>query len=224
MPGILDDISIVIPVLNDAPALETTLATVPEGPEVVVVDGGSHDDSVAVARRYRARVVSSDRGRGRQMNEGARLSTRPTIVFLHADTRLPPDFAEAMSAFARSGREWGRFDVRLSGGNHMFRVIEFMMNWRSRLTGICTGDQAIFVTRAAFERTGGLSIQPLMEDIEFSRRMRRRTMPYCTPVRIETSSRRWEHRGIWSTILLMWQLRLMYFVGVDAERLAGRYR
>ena len=224
MSGILDDISIVIPVLNDAPALETTLATVPEGPEVVVVDGGSHDDSVAVARRYRTHVVSSERGRGRQMNEGARCSTRPLIVFLHADTRLPPDFADAMAGFAASGREWGRFDVRLSGVHRMFRVIEFMMNWRSRLTGICTGDQAIFVTRAAFERTGGLSIQPLMEDIEFSRRMRRRMMPYCTAVRVATSSRRWEDRGVWPTILLMWQLRLMYFVGVDPERLVERYR
>lgn len=214
-------VSVIIPVLNDARALEVTLSSVPDDAEVIVVDGGSEDDSVAVATTLGARVVSSERGRARQMNAGAAEATRPLLLFLHADTRLPRRVARSVTAFEASGRLWARFDVRLSGGHPMFRVIEFMMNWRSRITGICTGDQAILVRRDMFD---GFADIPLMEDIEFSVRMRKRERPLCIHERVTTSSRRWEERGIWATILLMWQLRLRYFLGASPGSLAARYR
>lgn len=214
-------ISIVIPVLDDARALEVTLASVPDDAEVIVVDGGSSDDSVQTAARMNAIVVHSERGRARQMNTGAAATTGDVLVFLHADTRLPRRFDQVMQRFASSSNLWGRFDVRLSGRQPTFRMIAFMMNWRSRLTGICTGDQALFVKASAFE---GFPDIPLMEDIAFSRQMRRRRWPWCPRERVITSSRRWEERGIWPTILLMWRLRLAYFFGASPETLVGRYR
>ncbi len=219
--AVLQRLSVIIPVLNDAKALEVTLASVPEGPEVIVVDGGSEDGSSDTARALGANVVRSERGRARQMNAGAAEATGEIFVFLHADTRLPRRFAVVMDGFTHSPRVWGRFDVKLSGAHPMFRVIAFMMNWRSRLTGICTGDQTIFVRRAEFD---GFADIPLMEDIEFSARMRKRSRPWCPKAAVTTSSRRWEERGIWRTILLMWRLRLAYFFGASPESLASRYR
>lgn len=216
-------ITVVMPVLNEAHTLESTLGCLPKGAEVIVVDGGSSDSTLDRASQAGATVIHATRSRSRQMNAGAHIANGDVIVFVHADTLLPSNFSAEMDRFWASDCDWGRFDVRLSGEQTMFRVIEFMMNRRSRLTGICTGDQAIFVRRAAFEEAGGFADIPLMEDIEFSKRMKRQSAPFCSPAYVFTSSRRWEQNGIWQTILTMWWLRLLYFVGVSPNWLVKRY-
>ncbi len=220
-------ISIVLPVLNEAASLSQVLQTLQAwrraGHEVVVVDGGSHDASVALARPLADVVIQAPRGRASQMNAGARRARGEVLLFLHADTRLPPDAPACIVAGLCRGACWGRFDVRLSGERMMFRVIERLMNWRSRLSGIATGDQAIFVTRAAFEQVEGFPPIPLMEDIAISKRLKRLGRPLCLRGPAHTSSRRWEQNGVWRTVLLMWRLRLAYFLGADPARLARQY-
>lgn len=213
-----------MPVLNEEATIAGTLAALPAGAQIIVVDGGSTDETVTRAGEAAATVVESERGRARQMNAGAGRATGEVLLFLHADTRLPTSFPLELDRFLASGRVWGRFDVRLSGAAMMLRVIEFMMNWRSRLTGICTGDQAFLVRREIFDAENGFAEIALMEDIELSRRLKRRSWPWCSNARVVTSSRRWEERGIWPTILLMWRLRLAYFLGASPESLARRYR
>jgi rSAM/selenodomain-associated transferase 2 len=214
-------VSIVLPVLNEGEAVGSLLSLLADF-ETIVVDGGSTDDTVACARAA-SRIVESERGRAAQMNAGAAVATGDVILFLHADTSLPRDFERVIDAFASSDHAWGRFDVRLSGDHFMFRVIETMMNYRSFLTGISTGDQAIFVKRDVFEEAGGYAAIPLMEDVEMSRRLRRVSWPYCSRSRVTTSSRRWEENGIGRTILQMWWLRLRYFFGASPETLVREY-
>ncbi|MEX0944004.1 MAG: TIGR04283 family arsenosugar biosynthesis glycosyltransferase [Pseudomonadales bacterium] len=216
-------ISIILPVLNEAKTIECGIAALPSGVEVIIVDGGSADGTPGIAERAGGRVTHAERGRGRQMNAGAHLASGDLLVFLHADTRLPAQARSELAAFYGSDRAWGRFDVRLSGAHPMLRVISFAMNWRSRLTGICTGDQAIFVRKPVFEEAGGFADIALMEDIEFSQRMKRRSPPFCSRARVVTSSRRWKKRGIYTTMWLMWYLRLAYFLGASPETLARRY-
>ncbi|MBD3646625.1 MAG: TIGR04283 family arsenosugar biosynthesis glycosyltransferase, partial [Pseudomonadales bacterium] len=191
--------------------------------QTIVVDGGSEDDTVALAKSLADRVINAGRGRASQMNAGADQARGDILLFLHADTRLPDNFQDHLESFWLSGRAWGRFDVRLSGRRLMFRVIETLMNLRSRWTGICTGDQAIFVKRRVIDGIGGFVQMPLMEDIEISRRLKRISRPYCVPSPVVTSSRRWEDQGVWRTILLMWSLRLRYFLGASPERLVEKY-
>lgn len=158
------------------------------------------------------------------MNAGARLASGDTLLFLHADTRLPERADELVrDGLGASGRAWGRFDLRIEAVSPLLAVVAAFMNARSRLTGICTGDQAIFVRREAFERAGGFPEIALMEDIAFSRLMRREGRPLCLREKAATSGRRWEREGTLRTILLMWRLRLAYFVGADPARLAERY-
>lgn len=221
----LPSISIIVPVLNEAENIESVLNVLPAGGlhETLVVDGGSEDDTVALVGSLADRVIHAGRGRASQMNAGADEATGDILLFLHADTRLPDDVVERMTEFWLSGCAWGRFDVRLSGERRMFRVIETMMNLRSRLTGFCTGDQAMFVKRTVFDRIGGFVQMPLLEDIEISRRLKRVSRPYCIGSPVVTSSRRWEDNGVWRTILLMWWLRLRYFLGDSPERLVEKY-
>ena len=222
-------LSVVLPVLNEAAGIEATLrALAPlreRGVEVIVVDGGSRDDTVARARPLADRIVDGPRGRARQMNAGAAVASAPQLLFLHADTRLP-ERADALIAAALASRPqaWGRFDVVIEGRARMLPVVATLMNLRSRWSGIATGDQAMFMTRAAFDAVGGFPDQPLMEDIELSIRLKRMVAPVCLPERVITSGRRWEQRGVWRTILLMWRLRLLYALGVSADRLAPWYR
>ncbi|MGQ0502045.1 MAG: TIGR04283 family arsenosugar biosynthesis glycosyltransferase [Panacagrimonas sp.] len=222
-------LSIIVPMLDEAATLPGLLAHLEpfraRGCEIIFVDGGSQDESLAIARRAGGCVLEAARGRARQMNAGARVAQGGALLFLHADTRLP-DAADGavLRALATTGRAWGRFDVRITGRSPWLRVIGGMMNLRSRLTGIATGDQAIFVTRAVFDSFGGFPELPLMEDIEMSRRLKRMSPPACLTARVSTSGRRWESRGIWRTILLMWRLRLAYWRGTPASQLAGRYR
>ena len=175
--------------------------------------------------------MAGPRGRAAQMNAGAQRARGSALLFLHIDTALPADsdalVAAALQAPAESARgvtTWGRFDVRITGRSPWLGVVAVLMNLRSRLTGIATGDQAIFMTREAFDAVGGFPDQPLMEDVEMSRRLRRLAPPACLRDRVTTSGRRWETRGIWRTIVLMWRLRLLYAVGVAPERLARSYR
>ena len=222
-------LSIIVPMLNEAAALPGLLAQLARwrtrGCEVVVVDGGSTDGSAAMARAAGFTVVDAERGRARQMNAGAALARGEVLVFLHADTQLPADADAAVrGALADERCDWGRFDVRIAGRSPMLRVVAGLMNLRSRLTGIATGDQAMFVRREAFDAVGGFPLQPLMEDIELSQRLLWRSRPACLRARVTTSGRRWEQRGVWRTIVLMWRLRWAYWRGVPAEVLAEAYR
>jgi rSAM/selenodomain-associated transferase 2 len=219
-------ISIVMPVLDEAAGIEAALAALApfrsRGAEVIVVDGGSRDDTVARARALADRVVEAPRGRAVQMNAGATAARGDVLLFLHADTRLPEN-ADALvrDGLASSGRAWGRFDVRFEDG--ALPLIAFMMNARSRLTGIATGDQAMFATRAAFDQADGFPAVALMEDVTLSARLNRLSRPLCLRARVTTSPRRWHKNGTLRTVLLMWRLRLAYFLGADPARLVRYY-
>jgi rSAM/selenodomain-associated transferase 2 len=224
-------LSIVIPALNEAAGIEATLQALQplrlRGVELVLADGGSSDSTPTLAQPWVDAVVDAPRGRALQMNAGAARARADVLLFLHADTRLPP-LADVLvlQAVQRSdkGACWGRFDVRIEGRPWMLRVVAVLMNLRSRASGIATGDQAIFITREAFERVGGFPEQALMEDIEISRRLKRLGRPACLRARVCTSGRRWEQRGVWRTIVLMWRLRWRYWRGESPARLAEAYR
>jgi len=219
---------IVVPLLNESAALTHQLGELDllraMGAQVLLVDGGSTDHTVQLARDAGLEVLESTRGRAKQMNAGARAKDSDLLVFLHVDTRLPPGALNQIENHLNSKTGWGRFDVRITGSSPMLSVVAFCMNWRSRLTGIATGDQALFMTRELFERVGGFPEQPLMEDIEMCKRLKQFSPPVCLTDRVETSGRRWEQKGVWKTILLMWRLRWAYWRGVPATELAHLYR
>jgi len=216
-------LSIVIPALDEAERIEAALQGLAplrrDGCEVIVVDGGSADRTRELAEPLCDRVVSSPRGRAVQMNCGARHATGDALLFLHADTRLPPD-SDALVRSALKRHVWGRFDVEIDGRHRLLRVVAWAMNLRSRLSGIATGDQAIFVRHDAFP---GFPPIALMEDIAFSREMKRRGAPACLHQRVRTSGRRWEKRGVLRTVVHMWRLRLLYYFGAPPDRLARLY-
>lgn len=222
-------LTIVMPVLNEAAGIDAALRMlaplVARGAWVVVADGGSSDDTVARARAWGIQVIGTPLGRALQMNAGAQQSSGEVLLFLHADTVLPADADTLIRrGLAVDSKVWGRFDVRISGRPLLLRLIAGLMNRRSRWTGIATGDQAMFMTRAAFDAAGGFPNQPLMEDIEMSRRLLRLSRPACLQAQVVTSGRRWETRGVWRTVLLMWRLRFAYWRGAAPERLAVLYR
>jgi rSAM/selenodomain-associated transferase 2 len=220
-------LSIIMPVLDEAVGIAAALQTLASlrrrGVEIVVVDGGSRDDTVALARPLADRVMSAPRGRAEQMNAGAAAAIGGVLLFLHADTHLPDDADRlVLEGLAQGGRVWGRFDVRIQGGG-AFAVISAFMNARSRWTGIATGDQAMFMTRAAFDQAGGFPPIALMEDVAMSARLKRLGRPLCLRRRATTSARRWRRHGVLRTILLMWKLRLAYRFGADPVELARAY-
>ena len=218
-------LSIIIPTLDEAEAVVALLQQLQSlrarGHEVILADGGSKDGTVALAEPLVDRVLVTAAGRARQMNAGAAVANGQMLWFVHADSRIPERADEYILQSADP--VWGRFNVHLSGDRMLLRVVERLMNLRSRITGIATGDQGIFVSRALFERIGGYADLPLMEDIDLSRRLKREQPPVCLHNTLTTSSRRWEQKGIVRTILLMWTLRLAWFLGVPAARLATRY-
>ena len=221
-------LSIIVPALDEAPRIASTLAALAplrrRRAEVLVVDGGSRDATREIAAPLCDRVLEAPRGRAAQMNAGARESRGAILLFLHADTRLPEDAFDAIERALADGRPaWGRFDVRIEGRSPLLAVVASMMNLRSRLTGIATGDQAMFVRREAFERAGGFPAIALMEDIALSKSLKRISRPACLRARATTSGRRWERDGVLATIALMWRLRLAYALGADPQRLAHRY-
>lgn len=221
-------VSIIIPVLNEAEHIAGTLMSLApyrsQGHEVIVIDGGSSDDTVSISEQYADRVLYSVAGRAMQMNRGIDEASGDTLLFLHADTRLPADAVARLIHAVKHGYLWGRFNVRLSGKHFMFRIIERMMNLRSCITGVATGDQAIFVSLESIQIVGDYPRLPLMEDIVFSKRLLKLGRPACIRQQVVTSSRRWEDKGILRTMLLMWRLRLLFFLGVSADRLARQYR
>ena len=220
-------VSIVVPVLNEGDNIRTALARLSElreaGAEVVVVDGGSTDDTLAVASDLCDSAIIAPRGRGSQMNAGAYQASGVALIFLHADTILPTGALDVVMKAIGQDAVWGRFDVAIDGASPWFPVISFMMNVRSRLTGVATGDQAIFVSRRVFLETGGFPDIPLMEDVAFCSSMRFRSRPACLPEKVITSGRRWERNGVLKTILMMWWLRLRFFLGASPDKLALEY-
>ncbi len=220
-------LAVIMPVLDEEAEIAAALSALAplraRGVEVIAVDGGSRDRTVPLARPLCDRVLAAPRGRASQMNAGAAATRADVLVFLHADTRLPDD-ADRMVLDGLGARHWGRFDVRIAGRHRLLPLVAALMNLRSRLTGIVTGDQAMFVRRASFAAVGGFPALPLMEDIALSRRLKRLGAPACLRARVVTSGRRWERRGLARTVLLMWRLRLAYFLGADPDELARRYR
>ena len=221
-------LSIIIPALNEAGHITATLDSLQplrrRGAEIVVVDGGSSDITVALATPLADRTLSAPRGRASQMNAGAAVARGAVLLFLHADCVLPPEADRLIiDHLAAGNRHWGRFDVRLAGTHPLLRLIAFMMNWRSRLTGIATGDQGMFVTRERFVAAGQFPVIPLMEDVALSRKLKTRGRPACVRARIIASARRWEKHGVVRTVVLMWRLRVAYFFGVPPADLAIRY-
>jgi rSAM/selenodomain-associated transferase 2 len=216
-------LSVIVPALNEArgirAALEALAPLRARGHEVIVVDGGSTDGTARVALPSCDRVLNAPRGRAIQMNAGARAASGDALLFLHADTQLPEKADELIFQSLVSSC-WGRFDVEIEGRRRLLKIVGCAMNLRSRLTGIATGDQAIFVRRADFP---GFPPIALMEDVAFSKAMKRVSPPACLRARVSTSARRWESRGVTRTVFLMWQLRLRYWLGADPDELARRY-
>lgn len=222
-------LSIIIPALNEGADIESTLSVLlppqARGAEIIVVDGGSVDDTLIIASRCADQVLEAPSGRAVQMNAGAAVANGDALFFLHADSLPPPEVDKLiLDALSSGDYVWGRFDVRISGAAPLLPLVASMMNLRSRLTSIATGDQGIFMTRTAFDAIGGFPPIPLMEDVAASRALKRLGRPACLREKIVASGRRWDKHGAARTILLMWRLRAAYFFGADPERLARRYR
>ena len=232
--------SIVVPVYNEVPSTHSDTLTpriqklielLRPCDEIVLVDGNSTDASwqilQALAAHPQITAIQSEKGRARQMNRGAAVAKGDLLLFLHADTELNAsawtDYLYALSATG-SKPVWGRFNVRIAGQSKWLPVVAWFMNQRSRFSKIATGDQGLFASRQLFDRVGGFPDQPLMEDIELSQRLRALARPACIHTPVRTSGRRWESRGVWRTVLLMWRLRWAYWRGTPAEQLAQRYR
>jgi rSAM/selenodomain-associated transferase 2 len=219
-------ISIVIPVLNEAGQLAVKLQVLQQHRErcqLLLVDGGSSDASPAIAEPLVDKIIHSRRGRAKQMNCGAAQAAADVLLFLHADTQLPDDAVGLIMHAIADGYQWGRFDVVFDNPQPIFKLIAFMMNQRSRLTGIATGDQCLFVTRQAFQAVGDFPKIALMEDIAISTQLKKHSKPCCLKAKVITSARRWQQHGVFKIILLMWRMRLAYFFGADPDELAIRY-
>lgn len=218
--------SIIIPALNEQQGMKDCLLALQpyrNQAEIILVDGGSHDQTISIATPLVDKVLQSEKGRARQMNAGADSANGEILIFLHADTYLPNN-ALSLINDAIGVAVWGRFDIRLTGSHWMLAVIAQMMNWRSRLTGIATGDQVIFVTRTAFNAVNGYPNIALMEDIDLCQRLKKLSSPLCLSAKVHSSARRWQQFGVFKIILLMWSLRLGYFFGANPELLARLYQ
>lgn len=233
LPGMrcaTDRLTIIIPALDEAAIIAAALVALnplrARGAEVIVVDGGSSDGTLALAQPLADRVIAGPRNRGAAMNAGAALASGDVFVFLHADTVLP-QHADRLIAAALAPRDfrkaWGRFDLRIAGRHPLLALVGLMISWRSRLSGIASGDQTIFVSREAFWSVGGFPDLPLMEDIALSRKLKRLSRPVCIARPAVTSGRRWDECGLWRTIVLMWRLRLAYYLGAEPAQLALTY-
>lgn len=221
-------ISVIVPVLNESSSVKAMLGhwqkLQASGAELIFVDGGSSDGTVSLLQKGGFTAIPSPRGRAVQMNTGAERASGDILLFLHADTFLPDGALALIEQGLEKKPVWGRFDVRIEGEALLFPLISFMINLRSRLSGIATGDQGLFMTREAFDRVGRFPEQPLMEDIEISKSLKRLSRPLCLQARVRTSGRRWEKRGVWSTIFLMWRLRFAYWRGIPATELVKEYQ
>lgn len=221
-------LTIIVPMLYEGPQIPALLEHIQsyaqEPIEWLIVDGGSEDGGPEQLLAAGLRVITAPRGRARQMNAGAVASCGEVLLFLHADSRLPSKLPDLSTLLTHSGKTWGRFDVCISGRSLWLKPIAWLMNWRSRLTGIATGDMGIFVTRQVFEQVGGFPDQALMEDIALSKRLRAQSPPLCLSCKITTSGRRWDERGVLNTVILMWRLRWLYWRGANPDQLAQQYQ
>lgn len=222
-------VSIIIPALNEESSINNLLKQLQpyrkQGHEVIVVDGGSNDNTISVSGLLADKVIQSEPGRAVQMNNGAAQANGDVLWFLHADTIIFQQTLDEIQFYLKDiDKQWGRFNVKLSGSHILFRVIEKMINLRSCLSSIATGDQGIFVKRKIFEQLGGYTSLPLMEDIDLSKKLKKISRPVCVKHALITSSRRWEKYGILKTVLLMWRLRFLYWIGVSADKLALQYK
>jgi len=218
--------SIIIPTLNEEKTIQSCLSalqTFRKNCEIIIADGESIDNTRILAAPLTDKVITSAKGRARQMNSGARHAMGSVLIFLHADTSLPENALQVIQQQLGCGGKWGRFDIQLSGTHFMLKVIAQMMNWRSKLTGIATGDQVIFVTRPAFDEVGEYPEISLMEDIALCKALKKISPPIILKDKVISSGRRWEHNGIYRTMLLMWSLRLRYFFGADPQMLDFLY-
>lgn len=218
--------SIIIPTLNEAAGIQQhlqALQPLKNQCEIIIADGGSQDETIAIAKSLSDRVFTVPKGRARQMNAGVVCSTGEVLIFLHADTYLPGNALSIIKHGINTGYCWGRFNIHLTGRNLMLEIIAYMMNWRSRLTGIATGDQVLFMTRHAFESIGGYPDIPLMEDIAICNKLKQLGKPLCLSAKVISSGRRWQQFGIFKTILLMWWLRLLFFFDFNPKQLAKLY-
>jgi rSAM/selenodomain-associated transferase 2 len=218
--------SIIIPTLNEALSIKQCLMALQplrECCEIIVVDGGSMDNTEKLAKPLVDKLIASEKGRAIQMNAGVENAKGNILIFLHADTFLPPEALTQIAQTIGHKRQWGRFDVELRGSHTMLKMIAFFMNWRSRITGIATGDQVIFVNKQLFESVGHYPVIPLMEDIALCKKLKKISQPVCLKTRVISSGRRWEQFGVFKTIVLMWSLRLRYFFGADPQILALLY-
>jgi len=219
--------SLIIPTYNEAQGIYQflqALQVLRYQCELIVADGGSNDKTCEFALSLADKVIHAPKGRAIQMNAGASVSKGEILIFLHADTFLPDNALHCIQKGIDCGAQWGRFDIQLVGQSAMLKVVSKMMNWRSRLTGIATGDQVIFVTRQLFEQLGGYPTIALMEDIALSRQLKAIASPLCLTEKVQSSGRRWDSFGVWRTIFLMWMIRLRYFMGEQPEVLARLYR
>lgn len=219
------NLSIIIPVYNEVETIDILLDSLKplmSKYEIIIVDGGSLDGTREKVSNYSVKLINSKKGRAKQMNVGAELANGNVLLFLHADTFLPNDISELLS-LKDSEKAWGRFDLKLSSERSIFRLIETMINLRSRLTGIATGDQAIFVGKKLFKEVNGYQDIPLMEDVALSKDLRKIAKPMCLKSKVITSSRRWEKFGVLKMVFLMWILRFLYFIGFHPETLSRYY-
>ena len=217
--------SIIIPTLNEEQSIVNCLTALQpywDYCEIIVVDGGSVDNTKSLAKPLCDKLILSAKGRAIQMNAGAESAEGDVLIFLHADTFLPETALHQITQ-AINHQQWGRFDVKLSGDHPMLKVIAWLMNYRSRLTGIATGDQVIFLTKQLFESVGQYPAIPLMEDIALCKKLNQISPPICLKAKVISSGRRWEQFGVFKTVLLMWSLRLRYFLGEDPQILAHLY-
>ena len=220
----MNKLAIIIPTLNEAQTLPSNLEALrSQGAPLIVVDGGSTDNTPALAAPFADQVLSATRGRASQMNAGAQAAAAQVLLFLHADTALPPGAAQLIQSAIEQGHSWGRFDVRINSSSITLQVVSTLINWRSRISGIATGDQAIFVRKDVFDKVGGYDNIPLMEDIALCKKLKRHSRPACLCAKVQTSARRWEQHGVWRTIFLMWTLRAAFFFGCDPHKLAKYY-
>jgi len=225
-------LSIIVPILNESEGLkkfvDNLLPLIDDAVELIFVDGGSTDGTLEQLDNLdqihsSIKVISSDKGRAVQMNAGAAIATGLTLLFLHADSHPPLAWTKHIENFIGQGQQWGRFNVRLDNKGFAYRVISWFINHRSRLTGIATGDQGIFVRREVFESIDGYKNQALMEDVDLSNKLKKLSRPYCINDPIMTSSRKWENEGVIRTVWLMWRLRAAYAMGKNIDQLAERY-
>jgi len=219
--------SIIIPTLNEAESIQDflmPLQALREQCEIIISDANSCDKTQELSQPLIDQFLLSPKGRATQMNAGAKTASTELLIFLHADTYLPAGALALIQQGLDQGAVWGRFDIQLIGQHQMLKLVAQMMNWRSRLSGIATGDQVIFMTRQTFLQVGGYAEIALMEDIDISQRLNKLSRPYCIKARVRSSARRWESSGVWRTIALMWSIRIRYYIGQSPNELAELYR